>query len=143
MEGFEKVIKWYLSLFMVYEVLAFVAGVAAGIFQIQDFAQEMLSGIYLLIVVSLIALTMGFEITKSEKEKLTTMISAIEFGTFATLLNALVILLVGAFSPALWITNAIFPMIIKQLFVIITFSLISALVGSFLATVGQQPKGKK
>jgi hypothetical protein len=130
MQDLEKSLRWYMAVFVVYELLAFIAGVAAVPFQLQQFANNMLVGNYLVAVTLLLTMVLGFEATRETKQRLPALVNSLKFGVFAGLVNALVILAVAAFLP---IQTSLASLITQEVIALVTFSLIGSLVGSFLA----------
>jgi hypothetical protein len=130
METIDRNLRWYMVVFVVYELLAFIAGVAAVPFQFQQFAKSMLVGDYLVIVTLLLTIVLGFEASKEAKERLTAFLESLKFGMFAGLTNALTIVVTNLISP---MALPIDSLIVQELIALITFSLIGSLIGSFLA----------
>jgi hypothetical protein len=130
MQDLERNLRWYMAVFVVYELLAFIAGVAAVPFELQQFANNMLVGNYLVAVTLLLAMVLGFEVTRETRQRLPALVTSLKFGVFAGLVNALVVVAVAAFLP---IQASLASLIAQEVIALLTFSLIGSLVGSFLA----------
>ncbi|MGB9703434.1 MAG: hypothetical protein ACPLXS_01840 [Candidatus Micrarchaeales archaeon] len=130
MEREEEVFRWYIAVFVVYELLAFIAGVASIPLQLQQFANNLLVGDYLVIVVLLISLALGFEVTRETRRRVVALTDSLKFGIFAGVINALVVVAISAFlNPQTQLAS----LITQEILAIVTFSLIGSLVGSFIA----------
>jgi hypothetical protein len=130
MQDIERSLRWYMVVFVVYELLAFIAGVAAVPFQFQQFADTMLIGDYLVAVTLLLAMVLGFEATRETRQRLPAFVNSLKFGIFAGLINSLVVVAVNAIVPT---QLSIASIITQEIIALVTFSLIGSLIGSFLA----------
>ncbi|MGC9132653.1 MAG: hypothetical protein ACP5HJ_03430, partial [Candidatus Micrarchaeia archaeon] len=89
-----------------------------------------LVGDYLVIVVLLISLALGFEVTRETRRRVVALTDSLKFGIFAGVINALVVVAISAFlNPQTQLAS----LITQEILAIVTFSLIGSLVGSFIA----------